>query len=45
MKFGLIQSALWLLRERSLKILNLRDLDQGQSKTLTFGPDKASCNH
>ena len=25
-----LQSAQWLLRKRSLKILNLRDLDQGQ---------------
>ena len=31
-----LQSALWLLRNRSLKILNLSDLDQGQSMALTF---------
>ena len=36
------QSAEWLFRKRSLKILNLRDLDQGQSVTLTFGTHKES---
>ena len=40
-----LQSAKWLLRKTSLKILNLRDLDQGQWMTLTFGTHKASCTH
>ena len=35
----------WLLRKRSLKILNLSDLNQGQWMTLTFGTHKASCTH
>ena len=34
-----LQSAKWLLRKRSLKILNLSDL------SLTFGTQKASCTH
>ena len=34
-----------LLRKRSLKILNLIELDQGQWMTLTFGTHKASCTH
>ena len=34
-----------LLRKRSLKILNLIELDQGQSMNLTFGTHKASCTH
>ena len=32
----LLQSAQWLLRKRSLNILNLKDLDQGQRMTLTI---------
>ena len=40
-----LQSAKWLLRKTSLKILNLRDLDQGQWMTMTFGTHKASCTH
>ena len=40
-----LQSAQWLFRKRSLKILNLRDFDQSQSMTLTFGTLKASCTH
>ena len=38
MKFSVDRS--WLLRKTSLKILNLRDLDQGQWMTLTFGSYK-----
>ena len=34
-----------LLRKRSLKILNLSDLDQGQWMTLTFDTQKASCTY
>ena len=37
-----LQSALWLLRKRNFKILNLRNSDQGQWMTLTFGIHKAS---
>ena len=40
-----LQSALWLLRKRSLKMSNLRDLDQGQPMTMTFGIPKNSCTH
>ena len=38
-----LQLARWLLRKRSLKILNLSDLDQWM--TLTFGIHKASFTH
>ena len=31
--------------EESFKILNLRDLDQGQWMILTFGTYKAPCTH
>ena len=34
-----------LLRKRSLKILNLNDLDQGQWVTLTCGTHKIPCTH
>ena len=34
-----------VIEEKSLKILNLRDFDQGQSMTLTFGTHKTSCTH
>ena len=34
-----------LLRKRSLKVLNMSDLAQGQWMTLTFRTHKASCTH
>ena len=40
-----LQSTLLLLKKRSLKILNLSDLDQGHWMTLTFGTRIASCTH
>ena len=40
-----LQSAKWLLRKRSLKILNLKDFYQGQSMTLIFGTHNASITH
>ena len=34
-----------VIEEKKFKILNLRDLDQGQWMTLAFGTHKASCTH
>ena len=34
-----------VIEEKEFKILNLRDLDQGQWMTLTFGTHKVSCTH
>ena len=41
----MLKSAVTEEKKRSLKILNLSDLDQDQWMTLTFGTRKASCTH